>query len=130
MKYIKAPFWILEMLMIFTFILPFSIGKIYHWRNILKAPLMLVTYYLAFALAALSLLMYGITSDKWFYNIAVSLDQLGNTAMGGDEDNTLSGRLGSKIKSGNSLHPENRICYILSQLDKTTNTHCIASIEE
>ena len=130
MKYIKAPFWILEMLMIFTFILPFSIGKIHHWKNILKSPLMLVMYYLSFTLATIFILLYAFTADMWLLTMAISLDQLGNTAMGGDEDNTLSGRLGSKIQSGESIHPERRLCYILSQLDSSSNTHCISSIED
>lgn len=35
---------------------------------------------------------------KYLYNILISLDQLGNTILGGDPDETISSRLGKNYR--------------------------------
>jgi len=46
---------------------------------------------------------------KWIVNVLVSIDQLGNTILGGDPDETISSRLGKlKLKYGGTIpwfHP-------------------------
>lgn len=127
MKVVKFVVAFIEAVLIGMFVIPFSIGKIH--KNVLKAPLMVSIYWLSFTLAAVSVLVYIISKDRWFFYMAVSLDQTGNTALGGDMDNTMSGRLGEKIVNGTSTALEVRLCRALSVIDPTTKTHCISSIE-
>jgi hypothetical protein len=128
MKIIKYPFWIIELILIWAFIIPFSIGKIHF--NLLKSPIMLLIYWSSFLVALLFVILYVIFKDNLLIKLALSFDQLGNTALNGSEDNTLSGRLGKKILRKRANFFERRICYILSKIDPTTNTHCLNSIED
>ena len=88
-------------------------------------------FLVSFTLSAIFLLLYILTLTKveWFMLMAVSFDQLGNTSINGNQDNTVSGRLGYKIKIGESNGAERLFCKILSMFDPTTKTHCISSIE-
>ena len=86
----------------------------------------------SFTFSALFLVLYLLTFTKaeWFIMMAVSFDQLGNTSINGNEDNTVSGRLGYKIESGKANCCEKLFCRILSLFDPTSKTHCISSIED
>jgi hypothetical protein len=62
---------------------------------------------------------------RYFWNVLISLDQLLNTLLGGDPDETLSSRMGKKVKQ--------RKCWacklICSLLDLIQSGHCEKSIE-
>lgn len=111
------------------FVLPFSLGKIH------KGLLCLVKWFMYLASFLLSfiflvLYLFSFTKVEWFITMASSTDQVGNTAINGNMDNTVSGRLGYKIKSGKANCCEKLFCRILSLLDPTTKTHCVSSIED
>lgn len=61
---------------------------------------------------------------RYVFNILISVDQLVNTILGGDPDETISSRLGKAKKKGNPIAIA--ICKVLSKFD---NKHCIDSIE-
>lgn len=63
---------------------------------------------------------------RYIFNILISLDQLANTLLGGDPDETMSSRMGKRIASGNCWGCY-RVCRILHFIDKD---HCRKSIEE
>jgi len=69
---------------------------------------------------------------KWLLNILISIDQLGNTILGGDPDETISSRLGKlKVKHGGKIpwrRPASKI--IDWGLDKIDSNHSIDAIEE
>jgi hypothetical protein len=69
--------------------------------------------------------------NKWMFNIAVSVDQLGNTLAGGDPDETISSRLGKlKVKYGGKIPVWRQpACFIDWCLDKIDPNHSIESIE-
>ena len=67
---------------------------------------------------------------KYFYNISVGIDQLFNTILAGNPDQTISGRLGKRIKEGKATKFELVLCRILSFLDPYTNRHCVDSIDK
>ena len=57
---------------------------------------------------------------KYLLNVALSVDQLVNTLLGGDPDMTLSGRMGRAIRNGRC-----RLCRpICWLLDKVDPGHC------
>ena len=89
-------------------------------------------YLASFLLSFIFLVLYlfSFTKVEWFITMASSTDQVGNTAINGNMDNTVSGRLGYKIKSGKANCCEKLFCRILSLLDPTTKTHCVSSIED
>lgn len=63
---------------------------------------------------------------KYIFNILVSIDQLVNTLIGGDLDESLSSRMGKRINSGNCFG-----CYIICRiLHFIDPDHCRKSIEE
>lgn len=69
---------------------------------------------------------------KYFLNILISIDQLGNTFAGGDPDETISSRLGKIKRKHNGKIPwykpmAKTICYLLCKVDPG---HCIDAIEE
>ena len=75
--------------------------------------------------------MFG-TIGKWSLNILISIDQLGNTLLGGDPDETISSRLG-KIKRRNGgkipwFRPISK--FIDYGLDIIDPNHSIDAIEE
>jgi len=63
---------------------------------------------------------------RYFYNLAYSLDQLGNTIAAGDPDETISSRLGKMARSG-KLRPLPRL--LVWALDRLDRDHCIEAIE-
>ncbi|WP_394137420.1 hypothetical protein [Cytobacillus oceanisediminis] len=63
---------------------------------------------------------------RYFWNLLISLDQLANTLLGGFPDETISSRMGKRVRKKNC--PVCKvICRILDLFDKD---HCEKSIEE
>lgn len=61
----------------------------------------------------------------YFWNILIALDQLANTILAGDPDETMSSRMGKNIRLGRCKLCK-VICYFLDKIDKG---HCEKSIE-
>lgn len=61
---------------------------------------------------------------KYIWNILISIDQLANTILGGDPDETISSRAGKKQDTQKWAK---WLCWLLNKID--TN-HCKKSIEE
>jgi hypothetical protein len=64
---------------------------------------------------------------KYFWNILISIDQLANTILLGDPDETISSRLGKMMRSKTAGPLEEKVCKVLHALDPD---HCEESIEE
>jgi len=69
---------------------------------------------------------------KWIMNILISFDQLGNSILAGDSDETISSRIGKMQKGYGGTIPWRRpfikvTCDILNAIDRN---HCIDAIEE
>jgi hypothetical protein len=62
---------------------------------------------------------------QYFWNFIIAIDQLANTLLGGDPDETISSRMGKRARKGDKLGKV--ICRILNVFDKG---HCEKSIEE
>lgn len=86
-------------------------------------PLML----LAFGLWLIKYLWSVIFAPSYAKELAVSIDQLANTALNGDMDETISSRAGRAIRDNDKLNKwwACPLCYILNKLDKN---HCDKSI--
>ena len=69
---------------------------------------------------------------KWTLNILISIDQLGNTILGGDPDETISSRLGKlKTRHGGRIPWRRPLSKIIDYgLDKIDKDHSIDAIEE
>ena len=69
---------------------------------------------------------------KYFLNVLISIDQLGNTFLGGDPDETISSRLGKMKKRNNGTIPWKRpLSKIVDWgLDKIDPNHSIDAIEK
>ncbi len=65
---------------------------------------------------------------RYFRRILISLDQLLNTLFGGDEDETISSRLGKKARTGNIYAKV--ACWLIGKVFFHNTRHCSASIEE
>ena len=64
---------------------------------------------------------------KYFWNILVGIDQLGNAITGGDPDETISSRLGKVVvKKAETSNIAWIVCYLLSLVD---SDHCQEAIE-
>jgi len=63
---------------------------------------------------------------RYLWNMFISLDQLANTIFNGDPDETISSRIGKKVRDGNKGW-RYTLCKILHWFDKK---HCEKSIEE
>lgn len=63
-------------------------------------------------------------------NMAIAFDQLGNASINGNIDNTVSGRLGAKIKAKKANRLEKKFDHLLSVFDPSKGSHSINSIEE
>lgn len=61
----------------------------------------------------------------YFWNFLVAIDQLFNTILGGDPDETLSSRMGKNVREGRCKLCK-IVCYILNKID---SNHCDKSIE-
>lgn len=68
------------------------------------------------------------TIKKYFWNVLISIDQLGNTIfLAGDPDETISSNLGKYERAGT----KNKILlWLIHTLDKIDPQHCADSIEE
>jgi hypothetical protein len=71
-------------------------------------------------------------AQKYFYNILISIDQFGNTVLGGDQDETISSRLGRLEKKYNGNIPWYRPWAKVTAwaLDHIQKDHCTHAIEE
>ena len=69
---------------------------------------------------------------KWLLNILISIDQLGNTILGGDPDETISSRLGKlKVKHDGAIPWRRPVSKVIDWgLDKIDSHHSIDAIEE
>jgi hypothetical protein len=61
---------------------------------------------------------------QYIWNVLISVDQLFNTLLGGDPDETLSSRMGKRAREGDKLGII--VCGVLNVIDKN---HCEKSIE-
>lgn len=61
---------------------------------------------------------------KWAWNILVSLDQLVNTILGGDPDETVSSRAAKAAAAGRPWG-----CILCRLLDKLDPGHCARVVE-
>ena len=68
---------------------------------------------------------------KYLLNFLISIDQLGNTIVGGDPDETISSRLGKlKKKHGGTIPWRRPVAKIIDMgLDKIDKNHSIDAIE-
>ena len=62
---------------------------------------------------------------SWGYRIALAIDQLLNTILDGDEDETISSRAGKAAKKKKKWAIY--LCWFLNKIDKN---HCTRAIEE
>lgn len=62
---------------------------------------------------------------RYFWNILIAIDQMVNTLLLGDPDETISSRMGKRARKGDRLGIS--ICRFLNLLDKG---HCEKSIEK
>lgn len=69
---------------------------------------------------------------KWLLNILISIDQLGNTIVGGDPDETISSRLGKlKLRHGGKISWRRPVAKVIDWgLDKIDPNHSIDAIEK
>lgn len=79
---------------------------------------------IAALIAAVWMLLAAITGSRRAWKLAVSYDQLANTAFGGDEDETLSSRAGKAARKGKRW-----ACILCKLLDALDPDHCENSIE-
>lgn len=63
---------------------------------------------------------------QYFWNLLISIDQLGNALLAGNPDETLSSRMGKAVRDGRCIGCY-WICRFLHVLDKN---HCQKSIED
>ena len=63
---------------------------------------------------------------RYFWNVLISLDQLLNTILGGDPDETISSRMGKSIERKDNCRICIFLCKVLNLIDKD---HCKKSIE-
>ena len=61
---------------------------------------------------------------KYFLNVLIALDQLGNALRGGDPDETISSAAGKAQKQGKRW-----ACILCRWLDKLDPNHCAKNIE-
>ena len=67
------------------------------------------------------------TIKEYFWNIAIAIDQGINTIFGGVPDETISSRMGKKVRSGKCP-----LCYFICThiLHRIDSNHCHNSIED
>lgn len=64
---------------------------------------------------------------KYLFNILISIDQLCNTILGGDPDETMSSRMGKHLAN----HVKCPVCTLLCRmLNIIQKDHCVKSIEK
>lgn len=79
---------------------------------------------LAGVFAWLCLLVAVVFGSARAQRLAVSFDQLANTALGGDEDETISSRAAKAARNGKRWG-----CMLCKLLDRFDHKHCENSIE-
>jgi len=62
---------------------------------------------------------------RYFYNLLISIDQLINTILGGDPDETMSSRMGKHLAK-RDCPLCNLLCSLLNLINKN---HCVKAIE-
>jgi len=69
---------------------------------------------------------------RYFFNVALSWDQLLNAHAGGDEDETISSRLGKIQRDNGGVVPWYRPLakFLVWGLDKIDEGHCLEAIED
>ena len=65
-------------------------------------------------------------SDNYFMRVLLAIDQLGNTLIGGDEDETISSRMGKALEKKEDCWICRTLCRMLHWIDPH---HCRDSIE-
>lgn len=65
---------------------------------------------------------------RYFRRILIAIDQFINTVLGGDEDETISSRLGKKARAGNLYAKV--ACWLIGKVFFQNTRHCSESIEE
>ena len=94
----------------------------------MKRRLMLVAIWalcqVVHAVASIWMLLAILSGSDRAWRLAVSYDQLANTAFGGDEDETISSRAEKARRKGKRWGCE--LCRVLDRLDKD---HCKNSVE-
>ena len=64
-------------------------------------------------------------ASRYFWNILIAIDQLANTLLAGDPDETISSRMGKQIREGKC-----KLCKIVCRLlHRVDPNHCENSIE-
>lgn len=63
---------------------------------------------------------------RYFFRIAISIDQLGNTILGGRPDETISGNVGYNAQQGKRWA---LVCEKIINFIMRSDTHCRDSIE-
>jgi hypothetical protein len=61
---------------------------------------------------------------RYFWNLLIAIDQLGNSLLAGSPDETISSRAGKAVQRGNPLAVF--LCNVLHLFDRN---HCVKSIE-
>lgn len=88
---------------------------------------------IALMLILLTLIMHFIFRDteaaRFALLTAESVDQTMNACLHGNMDHTMSGRMGYRILTGKATKFELWLCRVLSEIDPTTDRHCIDAIE-
>lgn len=71
------------------------------------------------------------TVGRWTMNVLISLDQLGNSILGGDPDETISSRLGRiKTKWGGEIPSTRPVAKVTDWfLDRIDKNHSVDAIE-
>lgn len=64
---------------------------------------------------------------QYFWRIAISLDQFCNVLLGGNEDETMSSRMGKKLAKHEKCPVCNFLCKLLNYIQPD---HCIKAIEK
>jgi hypothetical protein len=110
-------------------LLPFTLGKIH--RDGLLMPIKYLSFNWAFSQSVIYMVLYVLTFAKvqWFADMGTAYDQAGNKAINGNQDNTVSGRLGYKIVKNKATWNEKLFDKLLSEYDPSTWNHGIDSIE-
>lgn len=66
--------------------------------------------------------------ENYIYNLLLSLDQLGNSIIAGDHDETISSQLG-KLMVENKLEGKPIAAALAAILNAIDNNHCLDAIE-
>ena len=68
--------------------------------------------------------------NNYVFNILISIDQFGNTLVGGNPDETISSRCGKAIRRAKTPRKFTIAYWLNAGLDKIQKNHCIDSIED